>query len=226
MTLDHLKNWSFCFTGAVLINLLLLLGAPLLSQRVHLRPTNPRKDAFLLAPPKSLELPQPPKRLKPKPQPPKKLPEPPVLPKTFTTSKPKLDLKIPVPQFEINPKLTLGLALPEMPQASPPAQSHDLLSGAFELGEVDQAPRLVRRVNPVYPYRARKRGIEGKVKIKFLIDANGQITHLSILKADPEGVFDKSVLTAVRRWRFKPGLVDGKPVDTWVVLPLTFKLEE
>jgi protein TonB len=78
----------------------------------------------------------------------------------------------------------------------------------------------------VYPFQARKRAIEGRVEIKFLIEAKGQVTHLSILKAEPEGVFDKSVLKAVRRWRFKPGMVEGKPVDTWVVLPLTFKLDE
>jgi protein TonB len=226
MVLDRLKNASACLAGAILVNLLLLLGAPLLSQRIHLRPTSPLKDAFLLAPPQSLELPPPTKRLRPKPQPPKKLPQPPMVRETFAPPKPQLDITVPVPQFEINPKLTLGMALPDVPSASPAAPSQGLLTGAFELGEVDQEPRLVRRVNPMYPFQARKRGVEGKVKVKFLIDTQGHVSHLSIIKAEPAGVFDKSVLRAVRRWRFKPGMVEGKPVDTWVVLPLTFKLDE
>lgn len=94
----------------------------------------------------------------------------------------------------------------------------------FELSEVDAAPRLTRRFDPEYPYFARSRNLAGTVTVRFLVDEEGRVDELTVVRAEPEGLFEHSVLKAVRRWRFKPGMRAGQPAPTWMVLPVRFDL--
>ncbi len=136
-------------------------------------------------------------------------------------SKPTLSLKVSSFQFDINTRLEVGIDVtpPQEPEINP-----SRLSRQFGLGEVDQVPQLIKRVEPFYPYSARIRGITGKVVVKFLVDSKGYVRKPVILKATPKGIFEEPVLQAVRRWRFRPGYWHGHPVATWVVLPIRFKL--
>jgi len=95
----------------------------------------------------------------------------------------------------------------------------------FNAEDLDQPPREVARTHPVYPFRARQRNIEGKVQVKFLVGADGAVSHVEVLDADPAGVFETSVLQAVPRWRFEPGRLDGRAVPAWVVTEIFFQVE-
>ena len=95
----------------------------------------------------------------------------------------------------------------------------------YDANEVDRMPEGVLTMQPVYPYRARRLTIEGYVQVKFLVDQNGETKELTIIKSEPEGVFEKSVEKTLARWRFKPGIKNGKPVATWVMTTIRFKLE-
>jgi len=137
--------------------------------------------------------------------------------------KPKVNLNIRAFDFQVNPKLEIGtIDVGPLPENTGIETS--LFSKEFGMGEVDQLPRLIRRVEPMYPYSARMRGIAGKVIVKFLVDSKGQVRKPVILKAFPKGVFEETVLQAVQKWKFKPGYWQGHPVATWVVLPIQFKL--
>ncbi len=46
----------------------------------------------------------------------------------------------------------------------------------------------------------------------------------SVLKSFPQGVFDDSLLTAILKWRFKPALRAGEPVNVIVIAPVMFEL--
>jgi protein TonB len=94
----------------------------------------------------------------------------------------------------------------------------------FQLTQVDKPPVVLSRVEPDYPSMARRRSINGQVTIKFLVDPQGRVQRPSIIKATPQGIFESSVLDAVARWRFKPGIYKGQAVSTWVILPIQFKL--
>ena len=61
------------------------------------------------------------------------------------------------------------------------------------------------RVDPQYPRRALLREIEGHVLVGFTILPDGTTADLEVLESEPVGVFDRSALEAVRRWRFEPG---------------------
>jgi protein TonB len=90
---------------------------------------------------------------------------------------------------------------------------------------VDRAPVVTSRVPPTYPYRARRRGIEGAVTVRFLVDRRGEVQGLTIVDSRPPGVFDQAVRDTVTRWRFRPGLKDGEAVETWVQTTIRFRLE-
>lgn len=94
----------------------------------------------------------------------------------------------------------------------------------FELGEVDQAPRTLVRIPPVYPFRARNMGIEGAVRVRFLVGIDGKAGQITILEADPPGIFEDAVIQAVKSWRFEATVRDGRKVSAWIVAPLRFQL--
>lgn len=97
-------------------------------------------------------------------------------------------------------------------------------AGEYQVSAVDVPPRIISRVEPDYPQDARRRCISGKVVIRFLVDSSGRVLNPSVLDAKPEGIFDRCVLEALRKWRFKPGIYQGRPVSTWMVLPIHFQM--
>jgi len=95
----------------------------------------------------------------------------------------------------------------------------------FDATELDHAPRPVMRTQPLYPARAKHRNIEGAVRVKLLVRADGSVGNVEILEARPEGLFDAAVLKSVPRWRFEPGTLDGQAVPAWVVTWVRFELD-
>lgn len=153
---------------------------------------------------------KPPEREKPPPE---------VLPRlSQQVPKPRqLKLEMPDLSFEINPKLDMGMAVAP-PEPEP-------IMDFFDQGEVDQLPMTVFRMKPLYPFRAKRLGIEGNVKVKFLVDAAGRVSRVTILESNPPGIFDESVLKALPSWKFTPGELGGKAVNTWVSTVIQFDLE-
>lgn len=125
--------------------------------------------------------------------------------------------------FAVSPTPVEAPSVAEAPKP-PPVQKKEE-KRPFKISEVDRPPRPAVRFPPRYPYRARTRGIEGCVWVRFKVTVGGNITGERIVSAEPEGVFENTVLEAIRRWRFEPGIKDGSPVETMVELPLRFVLE-
>jgi protein TonB len=86
-----------------------------------------------------------------------------------------------------------------------------------------KAPVVINRVEPVYPEVARKARISGIVIVECIIDKTGNVTNVQVLKPLPFGL-DQAAVDAVKRWRFKPGTLNGQPVDVIFNLTVNFKL--
>ncbi|MCG8684928.1 MAG: energy transducer TonB [Desulfobacterales bacterium] len=84
----------------------------------------------------------------------------------------------------------------------------------------------MRKHPPLYPMRAKSRGIQGFVSVEFRISKKGFVENIRITESKPGGVFDKSVLACVSQWQFKPGTVEGVPVATLVTTTIRFELEQ
>jgi TonB family protein len=100
------------------------------------------------------------------------------------------------------------------------------IAGELDVTKVDQVPQILKKIEPVYPNRARTLGISGRVMVKFLVEPDGHVSRPSVVEAHPTGYFEQSALEAVRQWRFKPGFFRGQVVATWVTLPVQFRIIE
>ncbi len=117
----------------------------------------------------------------------------------------------------LNRKLSKA-PLPGLPKHGPPRTR-------FNSDEVDNVPQAVATTHPMYPYRAKRLGVEGSVKIRFLVNTSGRTDLIKILESDPPEVFDQSVKKAVKNWKFKPATKDGRVVETWMETVFKFELD-
>ncbi len=84
------------------------------------------------------------------------------------------------------------------------------------------------RVAPIYPERAASRGTEGWVVVQFNVLKSGQVDPKSVIvvESQPPGVFDRAAINAVKRWKYKPKVVNGQPVErVGIQTQLTFELQ-
>jgi len=92
---------------------------------------------------------------------------------------------------------------------------------AFDVGDLDRRAEPVSQVSPTYPPELRKAKIEGRVTLAFVVTEDGRVEDPRVENSTrPE--FEKPALDAVRRWRFRPGEKDGKPVRAFCSLPMRF----
>ncbi|MBI5519152.1 MAG: energy transducer TonB [Desulfovibrio sp.] len=90
---------------------------------------------------------------------------------------------------------------------------------------VDRMPVAVKRVKPIYPMNARRRGISGQVTLRLYVDAEGGVREVLVQAAEPAGVFEEKAVEAARKWRFEPAVFKGAPVGVWMTLPVRFALD-
>jgi len=88
---------------------------------------------------------------------------------------------------------------------------------------VSVMPVVLSEVRPVYPEEAKEKRIEGAVALDVLIDQVGVVRKASII--DGPEIFRAVALNAMKRFKFKPAQVDGKPVAVRIRYVLNFKLE-
>jgi protein TonB len=88
------------------------------------------------------------------------------------------------------------------------------------------ALEITRYVPPVYPVTARKDALGGWVDVQFTVKTDGSVDDLSVIGAQPLGVFEKPAMDAVRRWRYKPILRDGQPINQLARVRVRFALQQ
>lgn len=83
------------------------------------------------------------------------------------------------------------------------------------------------KVPPQYPQSALAKGVEGYVDVMFDVTELGTTDNIRVVGFHPSSVFNRSVLKAIKNWKYKPNVVDGNPVRTPDVRDrVTFKLEK
>ncbi|MDN5873599.1 MAG: TonB family protein [Sinobacteraceae bacterium] len=93
----------------------------------------------------------------------------------------------------------------------------------FERTMVDQAPRLIGRLQPAYPVQARRDGIEGRVVVQFIVDEQGSAQDINILMS-PSRLLSQAAIDALQAARFRPGQKNGRPVKVRTSKTLAFNL--
>ena len=83
------------------------------------------------------------------------------------------------------------------------------------------------KVAPIYPRRAQTRGIEGYVLLEFIVTSTGAVRNPVVIEAKPPGIFDRAAVQAALKFKYKPKVVNGEPVEVAGVRNLIkFELED
>jgi len=92
--------------------------------------------------------------------------------------------------------------------------------------QVDHHPKVIGVIEPAYPEEAKRRNIEGSLKLMLKIDDLGRVQSAEVVEATPPGVFDDAALAAFRDARFRPAMKDGRPVRYQAYIRVEFKLKD
>ena len=76
---------------------------------------------------------------------------------------------------------------------------------------------------PEYPEKASRRGWEGNVLLAVEVLKNGRVKRVSIYESSGYRILDKAAKLAVKKWKFKPAMENGLPVDSVARVPIHFK---
>ena len=110
---------------------------------------------------------------------------------------------------------------------APPPMAADINvggPGGMNIAEGDYLP--IVRVAPVYPARALSRGIEGYVDMSFTVTTTGTVRDPVVLFST-SSLFERAATRAVLKFKYKPRVVDGVPVDVpGVKTRISFQIEE
>jgi protein TonB len=103
---------------------------------------------------------------------------------------------------------------PEPPRPMPPIP---VRRGA----QIDPRSEL----KPPYPPSEQRMGTEGSVTVRVLIGADGRVKAAEKVRATNDAFYQATLRHAMRNWRFKPATVDGRPIESSMVMTLHFKLD-
>ena len=108
----------------------------------------------------------------------------------------------------------------------PPAHGPDVTI-PDNTGYVDGEYLPMVKVDPAYPRRAITRGIEGYVLLEFTVTRTGAVRDPVVVESAPPGIFERAAQDAALRFKYKPRVVNGTPIDVAGVLNrITFSLRD
>ena len=106
---------------------------------------------------------------------------------------------------------------PLAPLAPPLPPSAPVTAAVFNAAYLHNPP-------PVYPPQARRRGEEGRVALRVFVSAAGLAERIEVQTSSGSSLLDQAAQDAVRRWQFVPAHQGQRPLASWVVVPIQFKL--
>ena len=154
----------------------------------------------------------------PKPLPPPKVVLPPVAPAP------------PVPQIDFTPAPIIFSGQTPVRETNPPPVAAAVPAPAPEAPPAPAQPRLITGVeylqapSPQYPPASRRKGEEGVVQLRVLVNEHGRAERVEIIQSSEFVRLDDAARAAVMRALFKPYLENGRAVAVYAIVPIRFQL--
>ena len=137
----------------------------------------------------------------------------------------------PPPRLQIS---KIDRQVQNMPRMAMPELDLPLLGGeGIFIGNFQQVDRSAEGdiipvvvIRPMYPREAAISGIQGWVKVEFIITESGTVKDPRVIDAKPPRVFNREAIRAILKWKFKPRVVDGIAVERRATQVIDFTLDE
>jgi protein TonB len=190
--------------------------------------------AYLIAPPKNITVtprdlaniefvdrketeiePEQPPEQEPEPEQEPPPPQPKVQTPEIAVDTPALDF----PLLDLLPAEFSGLDGVTLAQAAPP-----VAAPAPEALKLSSEAVAIVSIAPEYPIRLQKRKIEGFVTVEFIVNKKGKAEQIKVIQASPENAFERVVIGAVQRSKYKPVVVEGEVIQHAVRQTFNFSL--
>jgi TonB family protein len=84
---------------------------------------------------------------------------------------------------------------------------------------------IISKPPPSYTKEARRNSVQGFVKLRVLLAADGKISRVRVLRGLPAGLTESAIKSACKI-KFKPALKDGRPVARWIVAEYVFRISD
>lgn len=145
-----------------------------------------------------------------KPPPPPKDPPPPPKLRVADTKPPPVSLDMETPRVHVPVSTGDGPYIGQWTAGDPSAEG-------------DVIP--IVRIDPQWPREALLDGTEGWVVVEFTILKDGSVADPNIIEAQPRRLFNRNAVRAILKWKFKPRIIDGQPVERRATQRIDFKLD-
>jgi protein TonB len=119
-------------------------------------------------------------------------------------------------EFDVDTSISVSFA---------PKADVEIGIGGLSVSDGEYLP--IVKVAPIYPRRAQTRGLQGYCIIEYTVTKSGSIRDPQAVDCQPSGVFDSASLKASLKFKYKPRVIDGEPVEVpGVRNKFTYTLEQ
>jgi protein TonB len=99
------------------------------------------------------------------------------------------------------------------------------VGAVFNLADLDRVPEPLVRPPPIFPMQHRHDVMEATVRVQFIVDSNGQVVQPVVVDSTHSG-FNTAAIEGVARWKFRPGIKNGRRVNTRMEVPIIFTVTD
>ena len=100
-----------------------------------------------------------------------------------------------------------------------------LFEKKFPISPPNRGPELITKIAPKYPIIARRKKLQGKVVLSFLINVEGNVSHVEVKETSGYHVLDQAAIKCVKNWRYRPAVKSWRNIESRINCPIVFKLE-
>ena len=100
----------------------------------------------------------------------------------------------------------------------------DGLGTIFNLADLDRRPTAVFQPAPLVTGALKQERATATVNVRFVVTADGRVVNVFAVESTDHR-FNDTAISGVSKWKFKPGTKGGRKVNTWMMVPIVFKVE-